>query len=76
MTKDEAVLELRFCNVSEEDIAFIVDKCKHKNISPQFLDDELEKLDYERFFRFEYDEDFGAHDAYTASPANKKRNSE
>ncbi|MDR2635767.1 MAG: hypothetical protein LBC08_02930, partial [Campylobacteraceae bacterium] len=57
MTREEAVLEMRFGSIAEEDIEAIIAKCKQKNILPQFLDDELEKLGYERFFRFEYEDD-------------------
>jgi hypothetical protein len=64
-------LELRFSNVTEEDIETIIANCRQKNILPQFLDDELEKLGYERFFRFEYDDDID--DGYQTTPQNKKR---
>ncbi|MDR0407605.1 MAG: hypothetical protein LBH45_01620 [Campylobacteraceae bacterium] len=70
MTKEEAILEMRFCGVSEDDIDIVMEKCKQKNILPQRLDDELEKLGYERFFRFEYDENIN--DGYQTPPHNKK----
>ncbi|MDR1007904.1 MAG: hypothetical protein LBL65_04985 [Campylobacteraceae bacterium] len=70
MTKEEAILEMRFSNVTEEDIEAIISKCIHKNVLPQFLDDELEKLGYERFFRFEYDDDID--DDYQIYSHNKK----
>jgi hypothetical protein len=70
MTRDEAILEMRFCGVSENDIDIIVNGCKQKNISPQYLDNELEKLGYERFFHFEYDD--GIEDSYQAPLHNKK----
>ncbi|MDR1614241.1 MAG: hypothetical protein LBS26_01590 [Campylobacteraceae bacterium] len=76
MTKEEAILEMRFSNVEEEDIEAIIAKCKHKNILPQFLDDELEKLGYERFFHFEYDEELGEESFLSPSSYNRKRNLE
>lgn len=70
MTKEEAILEMRFCGVSEDDINIIINAYKQKNISPQYLDNELEKLGYERFFHFEYDDNIN--DDYQVSPPNKK----
>ncbi|MDR1460941.1 MAG: hypothetical protein LBI78_04795 [Campylobacteraceae bacterium] len=72
MTKEEAILEMRFCGVSENDIDIIIEKCKQKTISPQYLDDELEKLGYERFFHFEYDD--GIDDSYQTPSHSKKHN--
>jgi hypothetical protein len=70
MTKEEAILEMRFCGVDENDIDAIIAACKQKKVSPQFLDNELEKLGYERFFHFEYDDIVD--DSYQFSLHNKK----
>ncbi|MDR0761774.1 MAG: hypothetical protein LBF13_01845 [Campylobacteraceae bacterium] len=71
MTREEAILEMRFSSVTEEDIEAIIAKCTHKSVLPQFLDDELEKLGYERFFHFEYDDDIN--DNYQTHSHSKKR---
>lgn len=73
MTKDEAIFELRYNNVSEDDIEKIIDSCHVINISPQFLDDELEKLGYDRFFYFEYEDDFTS-SVETVVKSSKKHN--
>ncbi|MDR1284586.1 MAG: hypothetical protein LBJ88_00090 [Campylobacteraceae bacterium] len=70
MTKEEAILEMRFCGVNESNIDIIIEKCKQKNILPQYLDNELEKLRYERFFHFEYDDNID--DGYQTPSHNKK----
>ncbi|MDR0579750.1 MAG: hypothetical protein LBG21_04025 [Campylobacteraceae bacterium] len=70
MTKDEAILEMRFCGVNENDINIIINGFKQKNISPQYLDNELEKLGYERLFHFEYDDDID--ESYQSLSHSKK----
>jgi hypothetical protein len=71
MTKDEAIFEMRYYNVSEEDIETILNNCHAKNILPQFLDDELEKLGYDRFFCFEYDDELDDGFMSAAKPSKK-----
>jgi hypothetical protein len=55
MTANEAVLEMRYSGISEEDIEEILEVCKKKGISPQNIDQELEKRGLDKVFEFEYD---------------------
>ncbi|MFV0481925.1 MAG: hypothetical protein ACK5LP_08065 [Campylobacteraceae bacterium] len=71
MTRDEATFEMRYYNVSEDDIEAILNSCKQKNILPQFLDIELEKLGYDKFFYAEYED--GIDDGYAQSEKSSKK---
>lgn len=73
MTKDEAVFELRYNGVSEEDIDKIIDNCSFNNLSPQYLDSELEKLGYDKFFYLEYEDDF-SNSGESSAKQGKKQN--
>ncbi|MBN1840176.1 MAG: hypothetical protein JW802_09075 [Campylobacterales bacterium] len=55
MTANEAVLEMRYGGIPEEDIEEILDVCKKKGLTPQNLDSELEKKGFDKVFEFEYD---------------------
>ena len=56
MTVNEAVLEMRYDGIPEEDIDEIMEICKKKGLSPQNIDIELESRGFDRVFSFEYDE--------------------
>ncbi|ACZ11375.1 hypothetical protein [Sulfurospirillum deleyianum] len=55
MTANEAVLEMRYSGIPEEDIEEILEICKKKGLTPQNLDGELEKKGFDKVFEFEYD---------------------
>ncbi len=55
MTANEAVLEMRYSGIPEEDIEAILDACKKKGITPQNIDQELEKRGLDKVFEFDYD---------------------
>ncbi len=56
MTVNEAVLEMRYGGIPEEDIEEIMEICKKKGLSPQNIDKELEARGLDKVFIFEYDE--------------------
>lgn len=56
MTVNEAVLEMRYSGIPEEDIEDIMEICKKKGLSPQNIDIELEARGFDKVFSFEYDE--------------------
>ena len=55
MTVNEAILEMRYSGISEEDIEAIIEVCKVRGIKPQIIDQELEKRGLEKVFELEYD---------------------
>ncbi len=55
MTVNEAILEMRYSGVLEEDIEAIIEVCKTKGLKPQIIDQELEKRGLEKVFELEYD---------------------
>jgi len=55
MTVNEAVLEMRYSGIPEEDIEEILEICKKKGLSPQNIDTELEVKGLDKVFEFEYD---------------------
>ncbi|MBP1681597.1 MAG: hypothetical protein H6Q35_1936 [Proteobacteria bacterium] len=55
MTVNEAVLEMRYSGIPEEDIEEILEICKKKGLSPQNIDKELETRGLDKVFEFEYD---------------------
>lgn len=55
MTVNEAVLEMRYSGIPEEDIEEILEVCKKRGITPQNIDQELEKRGLDKVFEFEYD---------------------
>ncbi|MDD3324938.1 MAG: hypothetical protein PHN38_07450 [Sulfurospirillaceae bacterium] len=56
MTLNEAMTEMRYSGVEEEDIEAVIETCKKKGITPQNLDKELQSRGYDAVFSFEYDE--------------------
>lgn len=56
MTVNEAILEMRYGGIPEEDIEEIMEICKKKGVSPQNIDIELEARGFDKVFSFEYDE--------------------
>lgn len=55
MTANEAVLEMRYSGIPEEDIEAILEMCKKRGLSPQNIDKELEARGLEKVFELEYD---------------------
>ena len=55
MTVNEAVLEMRYNGIPEEDIEEILEICKKKGLIPQTIDQELEARGLDKVFEFEYD---------------------
>jgi len=55
MTVNEAVLEMRYSGIPEEDIEAILEICKKTGLSPQNIDKELEKRSLDKVFELEYD---------------------
>ena len=55
MTVNEAVLEMRYSGIPEEDIEAILEMCKKTGLSPQNIDKELEKRNLDKVFELEYD---------------------
>ena len=55
MTVNEAVLEMRYSGIPEEDIEEILEICKKKGLSPQNIDIELAARGLDKVFEFEYD---------------------
>ena len=55
MTVNEAVLEMRYSGIPEEDIEAILEICKKRGLSPQNIDKELEKRNLDKVFELEYD---------------------
>ncbi|MDD2383106.1 MAG: hypothetical protein PHN18_02850 [Sulfurospirillaceae bacterium] len=56
MTIHEAIVEMRYGGIPEEDIEDILEICKKKGISPQNIDAELEARGFDKVFVYEYDE--------------------
>ena len=63
MTANEAVLEMRYGGISEEDIEEILEVCKKRGLTPQNIDQELEKKGLDKIFEFEYDASESWYDA-------------
>ena len=55
MTVNEAILEMRYSGIPEEDIEAIIEVCKTKGLKPQVIDKELERRGLEKVFELEYD---------------------
>ena len=55
MTVHEAIVEMRYSGIPEEDIEDIMEICKKKGISPQNIDKELEARGFDKVFSFEYE---------------------
>lgn len=70
MTANEAVLEMRYSGIPEEDIEEILEVCKKKGITPQNIDQELEKRGLDKVFEFEYDASESWFDQ-SAAPSHK-----
>ncbi len=73
MTVNEAVLEMRYSGIPEEDIEEILEICKKKGLSPQNIDKELESRGLDKVFEFEYDasESWFESGAASSTPAHK-----
>ncbi|MEZ7934354.1 MAG: hypothetical protein QMB67_05520 [Sulfurospirillum sp.] len=73
MTVNEAVLEMRYSGIPEEDIEEILEICKKKGLSPQNIDKELESRGLDKVFEFEYDasESWFESGAASSAPAHK-----
>lgn len=71
MTVNEAILEMRYNGISEEDIEAIMEICKKKGLHPQTIDKELEARGLEKVFELEYDASGSWYDGGSATPSHK-----
>jgi hypothetical protein len=73
MTVNEAVLEMRYSGIPEEDIEAILEICKKKGLTPQNIDKELEAKGLEKVFELEYDasESWFERGATSSAPSHK-----
>ncbi len=71
MTANEAVLEMRYSGIPEEDIEEILEVCKKKGLTPQNIDEELEKKGLDKVFEFEYDASESWFESGANAPAHK-----
>ena len=55
MTVHEAIVEMRYGGIPEEDIEDIMEICKKKGVSPQNIDKELEARGFDKVFSLEYE---------------------
>lgn len=72
MTVNEAMVEMRFSGVPEEDIEAIMAVCSTKGLTPQRIDRELEKRGLEKVFALEYDASESWYDGGSSAPAKPK----
>ncbi len=71
MTINEAVLEMRYSGILEEDIEAIIEVCKTRGLKPQIIDQELEKRGLEKVFELEYDTSESWLDTTAGAPVHK-----
>lgn len=71
MTVNEAVLEMRYSGIAEEDIEAIIEVCKTRGLKPQIIDNELEKRGLEKVFELEYDASQSWFDGGISTSAHK-----
>lgn len=71
MTANEAILEMRYSGIPEEDIEAIMEVCTKRGLKPQILDQELEARGLEKVFELEYDASESWFDGGVSSPAHK-----
>ena len=71
MTANEAVMEMRYNGIAEEDIEAIMEVCKKKGITPQNIDKELEARGLDKVFELEYDASESWFDSGASAPAHK-----
>ena len=71
MTANEAILEMRYSGIPEEDIEAIMEVCTKRGLKPQILDQELEARWLEKVFELEYDASESWFDSGASAPAHK-----
>ena len=71
MTANEAILEMRYSGIPEEDIEAIMEVCTKRGLKPQILDQELEARGLEKVFELEYDASESWFDGGVSSPTHK-----
>lgn len=71
MTANEAVLEMRYNGIPEEDIEAILEICKKKGLTPQNIDRELASRGLEKVFELEYDASESWFDGGASAPVHK-----
>lgn len=76
MTVNEAILEMRYGGIPEEDIEDIMELCTKKGLSPQLIDKELDARGLEKVFEFEYDASGNWYEGKSITPASKPANKE
>jgi hypothetical protein len=74
MTANEAILEMRYSGIPEEDIEAIMEVCTKRGLKPQILDQELEARGLEKVFELEYDASQSWFDGGATAPAHKPAN--
>ena len=74
MTANEAILEMRYSGIPEEDIEAIMEVCTKRGLKPQILDQELESRGLEKVFELEYDASESWFDGGATAPAHKPIN--
>ena len=74
MTANEAILEMRYSGIPEEDIEDIIEICKTRGLKPQIIDQELEKRGLEKVFELEYDASESWFDGGASASAHKPAN--
>ncbi len=73
MTANEAILEMRYSGIPEEDIEAIMEVCSKRGLKPQILDQELEARGLEKVFELEYDASESWFDGGASAPAHKPK---
>ena len=71
MTANEAILEMRYSGIPEEDIEAIMEVCSKRGLKPQILDQELEARGLEKVFELEYDASESWFDGGASAPVHK-----
>jgi len=73
MTTNEAILEMRYSGIPEEDIEAIMEICAKRGLKPQILDQELEARGLDKVFELEYDASESWFDGGASAPAHKAK---
>lgn len=76
MTVNEAILEMRYGGIPEEDIEDIMEICAKKGLSPQIIDKELDARGLDKVFEFEYDASGNWYEGRSVASASKPASKE
>ncbi|MDX1808699.1 MAG: hypothetical protein R3331_04105 [Sulfurospirillaceae bacterium] len=72
MTFKDVVNEMRANGVAEEDIKTILEQSKKSRYNPKLIDEELEKMGYEKIFTIDYDDNYDDDDDIDDFPSSQK----